>query len=297
MKDSNDENLEKDNSEETSIFSDRELEDSLKVEGKYSKGGQTPTEADLPPQILPFLKSQTRLRHSKRLIVLLCFGLGILGLVILFAMKPEVEEPQVAATGTKRPIPSIEGKKGPAIPRSIRKKGKEEKPSEGGVLERKKPVVSKPVETPLMSHGKGAEKRAGNIGGTELLKRDKGDKVTEVEGEKPYTKAKGEGKSQVAKAVEPKSRTIPKQKSLSGKFTINVGSFRDRVRAERLMKELKGKGYKAFVAEATIPQKGTWYRVSVGRFPSRREAQAFAQELRDKKGIDSFVRALGEAKR
>ena len=239
MKDSNDENPEKDNSEETPIFSDQDPEDSLKVEGQYSKGGQTPTEVDLLPQILPFSKSQNKLRQSKRLVVLLCFGLGSLGLVILFAMKPEVKEPQVAATGTKRSIPSIEGKKGPTIPQSFQKKRKEEKPSEGGILEGKKPVVSKPVKTPLMSQ----------------------------------------------------------QKPPSGRFTINVGSFRDRVSAERLMDELKEEGYKAFVVEATIPQKGTWYRVSVGRFPSRREAQAFAQKLRDKKGIDSFVRALREAKR
>jgi len=58
------------------------------------------------------------------------------------------------------------------------------------------------------------------------------------------------------------------------------------------VRELEEKGYEAFVEKASISQKGTWYRVAVGRFSSRGEALAFAQGLKEK-GINySFVRKL-----
>ena len=57
------------------------------------------------------------------------------------------------------------------------------------------------------------------------------------------------------------------------------------------MDELTETGYEAFIMKATIPESGTFYRVSVGRFESREEALALAKELREKKGIDTFVRA------
>ena len=108
---------------------------------------------------------------------------------------------------------------------------------------------------------------------------------------------KEEAKPQVAMVGEPKGRALPEGKLPTGRYTVNVGSFRERARAERLMKALKEKGYKAFVAEATLPQRGTWYRVSVGRFPTSGEAQAFARTLKEKERMDYFVRELKEAKR
>ena len=297
MKDSNYEGPEKDNSEEVPVFSDRDLEDYLKVEEEYSKTGETPTEGNPSPQILASLKRQRRSKHSLLLVTLLCFGLGILVLAVFFVLKPEVRKPQIVANRMKRPIPSTERGDEPTIPGVFGKKGREEKPSEGGIPEGGKPSVPKPPETPLMSRERGAEKKVVIIGGTELLKREEGDKVTEAEGKRPDIKGRGETKPQFAKAEEPKIRTIPEKKLPIGRFTINVGSFRERVKAERLMKELKEKGYKAFVAQAIIPPGGTWYRVSVGRFPSRGEAQAFGRALKEKEGLDSFVRELKETER
>jgi len=77
---------------------------------------------------------------------------------------------------------------------------------------------------------------------------------------------------------------------------VNIASFRDKRNTNRLMRELEQKGYETFSEKANIPQKGIWYRVTVGRFSSRREAQAFARELKERDGINSFVRKLKEAK-
>ena len=149
----------------------------------------------------------------------------------------------------------------------------------------------------MMIPERGVDKKVFILGDKELLKEEKEVKVAEVEGKRREIEGKEEGKPQVAMVEKPKGRAIPEGKLPTGRYTVNVGSFRKRVRAERLMKELDEKGYKAFVEEAAIPKKGTWYRVAVGRFPSRGEAQAFARAVKEKEGIDSFVRKLKEAER
>jgi len=297
MKENNHEGLGKDNSEEVPIFSDRDLEDYLKVEEEYSNGEETATEPDSSPQTLASLKRQRRSRRSFILVTLLCFGLGIVVVAAFFFMKPEVRKPQIVAKQMKRPIPPNEREEEPKILGVVEKKEAEEKPLEGGIPEGEELIVPKPPETPLVSRERSAEKKVIIIGGTEVLEGEEGERVTETEEKVSDSERKPEVKPQFVKSETPKIRAKPEEKLPIGRFTINVGSFRERVRAERVAKELEEKGYKAFVAEATISKKGTWYRVSVGRFPSRGEAQAFAQVLKEKEGIDSFVRELKEAKR
>jgi hypothetical protein len=273
MKDSNHERPEKDDSEEVPVFSDRDLEDYLRVEEEYSRGGEIPKEEDPSPPILASLKRQRRSKRSLMLVALLCLGMGIVVLAVFFFMKPEVRKPRIVAKRMKRPIPPVERTTEPVAG----KKEGEEKPSEGTMPEGEKP--SGPEPSTIIPE-RGADKKVIILGGKELLKEEK-------EEEKP----------RVAKVEEPKVQAIPEQKLPVGRFTINVASFKKKVRAERFMEELKKKGYKAFVAETSIPKRGTWYRVSVGRFPSRGEAEALARTLKEKEGLDSFVRELKEKER
>jgi cell division protein FtsN len=297
MKDDNYEIPEGDNSEEVPVFSDRDLEDYLDVGEEYSSEGEMPREVDPPPQTLASLKRQRRSRRSLIFVALICFGLGILVLVIFLGMKPEVKEPQIVAKRMKGRIPSIEGEEGPAIPGAIEEKGMEEKPLEAQIPGLEKPSVPKLPEESLVSREREAEQKVVIIGGTEPPKGEEENKVLEAEKEGSDTRGKEETKPQFAKAEGSKIQGIPERKLPIDRFTVNIGSFRERTSAERLTNELKAKGYKAFVAEATIPQKGTWYRVSVGRFPSREEAQAFARTVKEKEGTDSFVRELKETER
>jgi cell division septation protein DedD len=297
MKENNHERPGKDDSEEVPIFSDRDLEDYLKVEEEYSNGEETATEPDPSPQTLASLKRQRRSRRSFILVTLLCFGLGILVVAAFFFMKPEVRKPQIVAKRMKRPIQPNERGEEPKILGAVEKKEAGERQLEGGVPEGEKLNVPEPPETPLVSRERSAEKKVIIIGGTEVLEGEEREKGTEAEGKVSDSEKRPEVKTQFAKAETPEIQAKPEEKLPIGRFTINVGSFREKVRAERVLEELKDKGYKAFVTEATISQRGTWYRVSVGRFPSRGEAQAFAQVLKEKEGIDSFVRELKEAKR
>ena len=174
---------------------------------------------------------------------------------------------------------AIKKEEEPRIPGIVEKEGMEEKPLQSGILEGKKPIVSEPPEPSMVIQDSGLSKKVSILGEKEAPKEEK-------EGEK----------TQVTMVEEPKGLAIPKGKLPTGRYTLNIASFRDKGNADRLVRELEEKGYEAFVEKASIPQKGTWYRVAVGRFSSRGEALAFAQGLKEK-GINySFVRKLKEVK-
>ena len=293
MKDKNDEGFGKDTPEEAPAFSDRDLEDYLKVEEEYSEGAEMPTEADPSPQTIASLKRQKRAKRSLMFIALLCIGLGVLVLAVFFFMRPEIRKPQIVAKRMKRPIPAAEMEEKRTVPGVVG----EEKASEAGIPEKEKPAVSAPSEPSMIIRERGADKKVIILGGKELPKEEEEVRVPEEEARKPETREESQEKPKVAKVEEPKIRPAPDEKLPTGKYTVNVGSFREMVRAERLRKKLEKKGYKAFVAKAAIPKKGTWYRVSVGRFPSRVEAEAFSRALKEKDGLGSFVRELKETER
>lgn len=293
MKDQNHDGFEKDTPEEVPGFSDRDLEDYLKVEEEYSEEAEMPAKADPSPQTVASLRRQKRSKRSLMFIALLCIGLGILVLAVFFFMKPEIRKPQIVAKRMKRPIPIAGEKEKQTVPGVVG----EEKVPEGGIPEKEKPGVSAPSEPSIIIRERGADKKVIILGGKELPKEQEEVKAPEEEARKPETREESQGEQQVAKVEELKIRPAPEEKLQAGRYTVNVGSFREMARAERLRKELEGKGYKAFVAKAAIPKKGTWYRVSVGRFPSRVEAEAFSRALKEKDGLSSFVRELKETER
>lgn len=67
-----------------------------------------------------------------------------------------------------------------------------------------------------------------------------------------------------------------------GRFTIQVGSYPNSEGANERVSKLQSSGIPARVVVANIPKKGTWYRVQVGRFASRDEAERYARELKAK---------------
>jgi len=207
-------------------------------------------------------------------------------------MRAEVKRPQFVGEPIRLPIPSIEKEEEPRIPEVVEKGDMEEKPLEGGILEEEKRIVSEPGESSTDTQESGVGKKVFILAETEAPKGGK--EVTGAEGERkrPDIESKEEQKAQVAMVEEPKGPAIAEGKLPTGGYTLNIASFRNKGNADRLMKELEEKGYEAFVEKANIPQKGTWYRVAVGRFSSREEALAFAKGLQEK-GIDySFVRKL-----
>jgi cell division protein FtsN len=67
--------------------------------------------------------------------------------------------------------------------------------------------------------------------------------------------------------------------SPSGALAVQVASTKDAASAEALVKKLMQLGYAGFSTKAEIPDKGTWYRVRVGPYRTKTEAEQMLQEL------------------
>lgn len=291
MKDNNYKSPEKVSSEEPLDFSNEDLEDYPEVESTEEEA--TSKAADPPPQVLASLKRQRRSKRSFMLIILLCLGLGALVLAFFLVTKPEVKKPRIIA----KHVPSGERGDVATTPAAPEKEKEGEEAFKGRRPEGERPVSSEPT---IVITEEGTRKKVFILGEKEVAKEEEEVRAAEGEGrssereKKSEVEDKEEGRPRVAKVEETKPPVKTTLKPPAGRYTVNVASFREKARAERLMKELDGKGYRAFVAKSALPKKGTWYRVSVGRFSSREEAQAFAKTLKEKEGMDSFVREFKE---
>jgi cell division septation protein DedD len=66
----------------------------------------------------------------------------------------------------------------------------------------------------------------------------------------------------------------------NAKYTIQVASLKDKAEAQKMVAQLKKKGYPAYRALGKIPGKGVWYRVRVGGYPSKAEALPMLRRLK-----------------
>ncbi len=89
--------------------------------------------------------------------------------------------------------------------------------------------------------------------------------------------------------AEAKKEMAPPDKS--GKYTIQVVSFREKDKADALSQKIKELGYTPKVAMTEVPGKGQWYRVTVNSFTTKPAADKASEELTKKiKGVSCVVR-------
>lgn len=118
------------------------------------------------------------------------------------------------------------------------------------------------------------------------------------EGSKAAPSIKKEGKPKkefkVAKAKIPPVRdfSAPALQS-SGRYTIQVASFAEKEGADELAQKLKKKGYPSYVTVGDVPQKGRWYRVRIGHYPDRTEAQRAADRIQKAEKLNFFISSDG----
>lgn len=74
-----------------------------------------------------------------------------------------------------------------------------------------------------------------------------------------------------------------------GRYSVQVGSFRDRAQAEDLRARLHTKGYAARVQLTRIPEQGLWYRVRVGNFADRAAAVQAARRLEGQERLSVLI--------
>ena len=78
------------------------------------------------------------------------------------------------------------------------------------------------------------------------------------------------------------------------KYQIQVGSFKEKEKADQLCKKLTGLGFSPKVAEMRVPKKGKWMRITLEGFESREDAQKAAERVaRRIKGLNCVVLRTG----
>jgi cell division protein FtsN len=73
------------------------------------------------------------------------------------------------------------------------------------------------------------------------------------------------------------------------RYTVQVGSFRDRASADRLAVRLRRHHSAVSVTRVLLPTSGVRYRVRVGMFKTRQDARRVADTLKTKEKLSPFV--------
>ena len=139
---------------------------------------------------------------------------------------------------------------------------------------------------------KNTEDEKPDFGFYEALKTEKDDihlpaKPVEEKKEPLSSEAKAE-EAQKKNSKEPKETakntdTASRKAGPATKLTVQVASVKDVQDAGRLIISLKKKGFPAYMSTATIPGKGIWYRVLVGTYEDRTQANRTLSELKKQK--------------
>jgi cell division protein FtsN len=75
-------------------------------------------------------------------------------------------------------------------------------------------------------------------------------------------------------------------------YTIQVAALRMQEDAEKIIQSLKTRGYSAYLVKGRPErQEDPWYRVRIGQFSGRSEAEEHLHELSERVGVRGFVTA------
>jgi cell division septation protein DedD len=70
---------------------------------------------------------------------------------------------------------------------------------------------------------------------------------------------------------------------------LQVSSFRTEGDARAFVDQLRARGHRAYMTEAKVASRGTWYRVRVGPFATREQAAAYRIAFEAREHVVPFV--------
>ncbi len=74
-----------------------------------------------------------------------------------------------------------------------------------------------------------------------------------------------------------------------GGYQLQVSSFRSQAEANHFADQLRARGHRAYVTEAKVQGRGTWYRVRVGPFSTQQQAVTYRSTFEQKEHVVPFV--------
>ena len=84
------------------------------------------------------------------------------------------------------------------------------------------------------------------------------------------------------------AKATPPKAAKGGGYALHISSYRTEAGAKKDARSLTGKGVEARVQPVDLKGKGRWYRVLVGSFPQKAQAQAQGESLKKQGKIPSF---------
>ena len=74
-----------------------------------------------------------------------------------------------------------------------------------------------------------------------------------------------------------------------GGYQLQVSSFRSQAEADSFSGQLRARSHKAYVLEAHVPGRGTWYRVRIGPFPTQHAAATYRSGFESREHVVPFI--------
>ncbi len=112
----------------------------------------------------------------------------------------------------------------------------------------------------------------------------------------PMTDAGGMDSTVATRETSPEPFTQPLQKADPAEkgvaqvpFTVQVKATQSQSEADKFAAKLRLQGYHSSVAEADVVGKGKWYRVRVGHFDTRAEAEHYLTDFERETHLSAFV--------
>lgn len=103
--------------------------------------------------------------------------------------------------------------------------------------------------------------------------------------------AKQKPSKSLSKAASHVSKSQPSTSDLQLSYTVQVGSFRNMDEASNLKTKLEKKGYQSYIA-AYDTTNSNWFRVRIGQFKTKSQAESMAKKLKTKENLASFVTTI-----
>jgi DedD protein len=74
-----------------------------------------------------------------------------------------------------------------------------------------------------------------------------------------------------------------------GAYQLQVSSFRTQAEAQGFADQLRARSHKAYVVEAHVPGRGTWFRVRIGPFPTQHAAAQYRTGFEAREHVVPFI--------
>ncbi len=162
--------------------------------------------------------------------------------------------------------------------------GKEIEGRKIGIKE--EPLVKMPANPLLQESGPGgAASSKDELTFYDTLTKSPESRQARKESVKESKRAEKPAKAEVKEAKPAETaRVESKAEGGEGLWSVQVNAFPDERSAQIWVDRLKNKGYKAYMVEAELGGR-TWYRVRVGEYGTREEAEKVEEQLKSRENL------------